>query len=206
MAVDIYGGESGRPINSRTVLRDDNCSKITVFLDGTNSYDGSNTGYEKVIRAGAMVAKNGSTGLYVPVKITTVSESPATSASINTFTVVNSAFFQVGDVIDVGVTTSRTITSVNYTTHSITVDGSAFNPSNTNVVKSSTSGCELAIGILLSEVELRDAENRNNKSKEVEIAVNGFVNSDLLLGDYTAAAAQSGNKLSNFVLDSTYGY
>jgi hypothetical protein len=202
MALNLMGTVEGRPENAISVLRDDKFSELTVVLDGDASYDGSYA-YPKVIRAGALLGRNTTSGLYAPVKVTTVATS---ASSINTFVVANAAFFQVGDVISIGATTARTITAIVYSTNSITVSGATFNVTAPTDVVKHTNGTEKAIAIAIETVECRDPENRNNAHKQIRVAVDGFVRSNQVKGDYAAAVALSGNSLSNFIFDTNYGY
>ena len=202
--IDLLGAYNGRGELAISVLRDEHASTIQVVLDGTNSYDGGYT-YPNVIRAGWLLGRNTTTGLYAPVKCTKVVESPATAATSNTVTVVNAAAFVVGDVISIGAVTGRTITAVDYTLNKITFSSTAINAADGDVVKV-TNGYEKAIAILLDTVELRDPENRNPANKQVNAAVRGFVRSASVKGDYSVASGVSGNALSQFIFDVNYGY
>jgi hypothetical protein len=110
---------------------------------------------------------------------------------VNVVTVFSAAAFAVGDAIDIGAVTNRTITAINYSTNVITFNGATINVSVGDVV-AARDGTQNARGILLDdEVELRDYENRTAITKPIRILIAGFVNAGVILGDRTSIAGDT---------------
>ncbi len=159
-----------------------------IQIDATYAYDGSNTGYERTLRPGTIMARITATKLWVPCK-RTQTNAGATSAEV---TVDNAAFFKAGDKISVGADTNLTISSVDYGTNTITLSGSITYADNEAVVGSEAvlAGSEIARGVLDEEVDLYDDATRDYLDKASgRLLVEGHVVKSQLLGDYDACTA-----------------
>lgn len=160
----------------------------SIQIDATYAYDGSNTGYERTLRPGTLMARITATKLWVPCK-RTQTNAGATSAAV---TVDNAAFFKAGDKISVGADTNLTVSSVNYGTNTITLSGSITYADNEAVIGSETvlAGSEICRGVLDEEVDLYDERTRDYVDKASgRLLVEGQVVKTQLLGDYDAITA-----------------
>lgn len=206
MAIDQFAGmQSGRAAVPREILRStDYKLEIAGVLDATNSIDGSNTGFTNTIRGGWLLGQITSSKKWVPLKRSLAS---ATTTAGNTVTVTTAAAFRVGDAIDIGATTNRTITAINYGTNVITFNGAAINVALLDVV-AARDGSQNCRGVLINdEVELLDYENRVATDKPARILIAGFVFNSRLLGDVAAAATDTSSVLTGRILrDSEYGF
>lgn len=93
-------------------------------------------------------------GKYIVAKYSEVS---VDVANTNTFQVNDAHPFAVGDVVDIGGVSNRTITSINYATNMITVSGGAFSPSATDDVLVSENEMSEAVGVALLPSRDKDA-------------------------------------------------
>ncbi len=159
-----------------------------IQIDASYAYDGSNTGFERTLRPGTIMARITATKLWVPCK-RTQTNAGATSAAV---TVDNAAFFKAGDKISVGADTNLTISSVDYETNTITLSSSITYADNEAVIGSETvlAGSEIARGILDEEIDLYDPATRDYVDKATgRLLVEGQVIKSQLLGDYDAITA-----------------
>lgn len=171
-----------------------------ITIDATAGYDGSNTGYETLFRAGCVMALNTSSKKYVPAKRTLANGAGSSTASL---VVDNSAFFKAGDALQIGSTTG-TISSIDYTTHTITLTATK-TWSDNDVVYCTTNGTGTAVGVLAGDVDCYQDDTRTSADSPGQLLVAGFLKASRLLGDYTAIMAVSGNAISaNFKLDTSY--
>ena len=178
----VPGVYSGRTVAPRRVLWQagrDRVVQVPVKVDGTNSYDGGNTSYEKCIRGGALMAYNSSTAKWTPVKR---SKANALGSSSTALVVDNSTHFRVGDSIIVGSNAANVATAINYTTHTITLTSAITWHDNDPVT---VSGYETARGVLLDdEVKLYDDwAPTTYVDRTAQVLVAGTVDQDKVLGD-----------------------
>ena len=169
-----------------------------VTIDATNAYDGSNTGFETLIRAGSILARNTSTGKYVPCKRSLAN---GAGSSATALIVDNAAFFKAGDALQIGSTTG-TISSIDYTTNTITLTATK-SWSDNDVVYCSTNGTGTATCVLGEDVDMYQTDTRTNADTTAGIAyVAGMLKSDRIYGDLSAIRAVSGNLITkNFNVD-----
>jgi len=159
-----------------------------IQIDATYAYDGTNTGYERTLRPGTLMARITASKLWVPCK-RTQTNAGATSASV---TVDNASFFRAGDKISVGSDTNLTVSSVDYGTNTIVLSGSITYADNEAVIgsESALAGSEIARGVLDEEVDLYDEATRDYVDKASgRLLVEGQVVKSQLLGDYDAITA-----------------
>ena len=153
-------------------------------------YDGSNTWYESYIRAGWLMGKITSSGLWVPCKRTKTNGAGSATA---TLVVDNAAAFKAADVLVIGGTTG-TISSIVYSTNTITLSATKTWGDNEPVYVAD--GSQTARGILLDEeVKLWDVEKTNNVAKPGQLLFHGGIESSKVLGDLTACLEDPENLL-----------
>jgi hypothetical protein len=169
-----------------------------VVIDATNSYDGSNTSFETLIRAGWVLAKNTSTGKYVPCKRTIAN---GAGSSATALIVDNAAAFKAGDALQIGATTG-TISTVNYTTNTITLTATK-TWSDNDVVYCSSNGTGTATCVLGEDVDLYQTDTRTNADTTAGVVyLAGVLKSDRVYGDLAAIRAVSANLITkNFNVD-----
>lgn len=169
-----------------------------VVIDATNAYDGSNTSFETLIRAGWILAQNTSTKKYVPCKRT---QANGAGSSATALIVDNAAAFKAGDALQIGATTG-TISSVNYSTNTITLTATK-SWSDNDVVFCSSNGTGTATCVLGEDVDLYQTDTRTNADSTAgTVYVQGLLKSDRVLGDLAAIRAVSGNLITkNFNVD-----
>ena len=169
-----------------------------VVIDATNAYDGSNTSFETLIRAGWILAQNTSTKKYVPCK-----RSRANGAGSATATLVvdNAAAFKAGDALQIGSTTG-TISSIVYSTNTITLTATK-TWSDRDVVYCTTNGTGTATCVLGEDVDLYQTDTRTNADSTAGVVyVQGLLKADRVLGDLASIRAVSGNLITkNFNVD-----
>lgn len=108
----------------------------------------------KILKAGTVMGKVTATGLYGPVKKTTLAANVALGAVTSTLT--DARFFQVNDTITIEAE-AVTITSINYDTNVIGHAALAA-AHNAGVEVKENNGLETATGILLNTVDLTDGD------------------------------------------------
>jgi len=169
-----------------------------VVIDATNSYDGSNTSFETLIRAGWILAKNTSTGKYVPCKRT---QANGAGSSATALIVDNAAAFKAGDALQIGATTG-TISAVNYSTNTITLTATK-TWSDNDVVYCSSNGTGTATCVLGEDVDLYQTDTRTNADTTAGVVyLAGVLKSDRVYGDLAAIRAVSANLITkNFNVD-----
>lgn len=184
-----------------------------IVIDASYAYDGGNTNKVDELRAGWLMAKLSSNGLWVPCKRTLVASGTSgsgTGTSQTTITVENAAAFKAGEVINVpleGGRVSRTISSINYTTNVITVTVAVTNLAVGQAIFTTTlddsvadTGCGNALCIIDKTVRLLSADPYNTTwyDKVCEAAIAGYVDEDMVLGDLAAARADTLAQLGGF--------
>lgn len=196
----LPGRQVGRSVTPRRILRQagrDHVIQIGGTLDGTNSYDGKNTSYEKYIRAGWILAYNSTTKLWAPCKRTQVN---GTSGAVTEVVVDDASAFKIGDVVTIGADTTITVTDIDYATDTFTIASTTVAD---NEVVFAENGFATPAGILLDdEVALWDEEKINNVNKTAQILKHGFVDESQVLGDLAACLAVT-NKLNHIIFDET---
>ena len=169
-----------------------------VTIDSSVAYDGSNTSFETHIRAGWILAKNTSSGKYVPCKRTIAN---GAGSSATALIVDNAAAFKAGDALQIGSTTG-TISSIDYTTNTITLTATK-SWSDNDVVYCSTNGTGTATCVLGEDVDLYQTDTRAVADCTAGVVyVGGMLKSDRIYGDLSAIRAVSGNLITkNFNVD-----
>ena len=167
-----------------------------VQLDSTNCYDGDNTSFERLIRAGWLLAKIAATGKYVTVKRTVA---VGAGSSATALIVSNAAAFKAGDSILIGAT-AAVVSSIVYSTDTITLTAAKTWADGAVVY---VSGSDAAVAVLGEDVQLYD--------KNLQVATDatagtvyreGMLVASALKGDVTACRAVSANLITkNFTLD-----
>lgn len=167
-----------------------------VQLDATNCYDGDNTGFEQLIRAGWLLAKNTTTGKYVTVKRT---QANGAGSSATALIVDEAAAFKAGDSITIG-GTAAVISSIVYSTNTITLTAAKTWSDNAVVI---VSGMESAVAVLGEDVQLYD--NKLLTATDATAGTvyrSGLLVAGVLKGDVAAVTAISGNLITkNFTLN-----
>ena len=168
-----------------------------ILLDGTNTADRSNTITDE-IRAGWALGRITTGGKYCLCKRTRVT---ANQSSATAIVVDNAAAFRVGDAIDIGATTNRTINAIS--SNIITISGAAISPSAGDAVVA-RDGSQTCRGFLGSWRKLRNLLNTAAQDKDAQMVVGGVLNQAALLGDIaailadTASVAALGNRIRIF--------
>ncbi len=198
----LPGVTSGRSVSPRRVTWQagkDRIVQVPVLLDGTYSYDGGNTGYEKCIRGGNLLSYNSSNGTWQPVKR---SKANAAGSSATALVVDNANNFRAGDSIIIGENAAVTISSIVYSTNTITIASAKTWKDNDAVT---VSGSATARGVLLdSEVKLYDDWAPTTYiNRTCQMAIAGTIDQDKLLGDYAATLEDPDSAfwLQNLIFD-----
>lgn len=195
----------GITVQPRVVL-DDNSTFIRSggYVNPTYSYDGKNTGFEDQIRPGCLMGRMPDRTL-VPLKRTQLT---AEAVSTAVLTVCDSRFFKAGDTIDVGLETSLTIDSVDYSTDQITLTSAISASAEATVTGSgSLSGSATLVGINNDFVALKDTDGVWRTKQIGRLIEFGKFNSAMILGDLLAArnagAAATNSNIFPFNLPAT---
>lgn len=186
-------------------------------------HDGANTGRTDEIRRGWLLGFDSTLNQWVNLKYTRVASGTSgsgTGAGDVNLTVDNAAAFKAGEVVTITTsagTVTRTISSVNYSTNVITLTAAVDNPSIGGAVYVSTyadgtsaTGIKTARAVLDATTRLLSGEKYDTDlySKAVNspgIAIAGYLDEDMVLGDLSAAQADSGAKLSQFAFGNNHG-
>lgn len=183
-----------------------------IIIDPTNSIDGANTGRTDELRAGCLMAQVTGTKKWVPVKRTRVKT--GTTGTVTALTVDNAQFFIAGETISVGADTGLVVSAVNYATNTLTipstavVDGEAVVVTTFADTTTSAAGSEIARAILSETVRLLTGipYETTKVAKSGVLIVKAFVNTAMILGDYTACLASGvTNYLSGILWSSNQG-
>lgn len=122
-----------------------------VTIDETFVRAGLYETNRKQVKAGTILGKVTASGLYAPVKKTTLAANALSTDT--TITVADATFFQAGDEIDVNGTTA-TIDSINYGTNVITLTAQLGAAKNSGDVVKATNGLGTADCIQLNTLDL----------------------------------------------------
>lgn len=168
-----------------------------IWIDGTNSADGSNTSRVDELRAGWLMAQITASKKWVPCKRTRVKT--GTTGTVTALTVDNAAAFLVGETISVGADTGLVITAINYLTNTLTiastavVDGEAVVVTTLKDGTTSAAGVEIARAILSQTVRLLTGipYESTQVDKEGVLLMRAYINSTMVLGDRSAITASS---------------
>lgn len=133
----------------------------------------------KILKAGTVMGKVTATGLYGPVKKTTLAQTSALGATTSTLT--DARFFQVNDTVKIGSET-KTLTAINYDTNVVTHTALA-GEQLAGVTVEEDNGLEDAAGILLNTVDLTDGD------VTAAILTHGVVKEARLFGSNTLTKA-----------------
>lgn len=164
-----------------------------VPISGAGAYDGSNTGFEKELRAGwwmGRITSGAEAGKFRPCTRTQVN---GTSGAATAVVVDNAAAFKVGDVITIGADVDITITAINYSTNTLTIASTTVAD---NDVVFCQDGSGVPVGILGEFVNLRNPENNANRDMTGKLLVEGKVVQQQLLGDTAAILALTAAQLA----------
>lgn len=186
-----------------------------IVIDASFAIDGSNTLKTDELRAGCLMAQISASGLWVPMKRTRMASGGSGSGSTmssTTIVVEDARFFKAGETITLqvdDVVTTRVIDSINYSTNVITLTAAVDDVAAGTAVYTSTlddgttdaAGCETARAVLNKTVRLLSDEPYNTTwyDKVGEAAISGYLDEDMILGDLTAARADTNARLSGFL-------
>ena len=200
---NLPGVTAGRSVTPRRILKQaarDQIVQQGVIVNGTVSYDGANTNYEKYIRAGSLMAKITSTGLWTPLKR---SKTNGAGAAATALIVDNAVFFRAGDSVVIGANAAVTVSSIDYSTHTLTIGSAKTWGDNEPVYVADGSG--IARGILLDdEVKLWNEDKSAVANKSAQVLIRGYVQKSLVLGDLAAALEDSQHKLRHIIFDDEF--
>jgi hypothetical protein len=126
-----------------------------VTLDADMFRTGQYTANKKIANSATPLGKVTASGLYGPVKKTTVKTTAAIGATNVELT--DARFFQVGDSVVIGTEASKAISAINYDTNTITVTALAAEQAAGVTVKANN-GLETAECILFNTVDLTDGD------------------------------------------------
>ena len=175
----------------------DNGILFPVTIDGSEAYDGANTSYERYIRGGWLLGKITSTGIFVPMRRTKTNGAGSATA---TLIVDNAAAFKAGDTVVVGGATSTTISSIVYSTNTITLAATKTWGDNEPVVVDD--GSDHAVAVLADdEVSVWNMEKTAQVDPSAQAIFAGPVRKSLILGDLAAALEDPKAKLRHIILD-----
>lgn len=140
---------------------------------------------KKVLKGSTPMAKVTATGLYGPVKATTVKVTAA--AAQKAVELTDAQFFAVGDVVKIGNEAAQAIAALNYTTGVATMTNNLVGEQAAGVAVEVATGQETAVGLLLQSLDLTDgnvaaAVLTHGVVREARIiGVNALVKADLPL-------------------------
>jgi hypothetical protein len=181
-----------------------------IVLDSTNGYDGGNTGFERELRPGWMLAQITATKKFVPVKRTRANGAGSTATAL---IVDNAAAFRAGETLTVGANATCTISSINYTTNTITLAATKTWSDNAVVYCDSLPGSETALLVLdgWAKLTLDDGTTLSDAIAGTDpnsrVLIEGYLIAAMLLGDVASVQADTANVVFNKIsLDTDYGF
>lgn len=199
----VPGQRSGYAVVPRNVLLSVNGVIYgSGVIDAARAYDGGQVGLEDELRAGTMMARITSTGLWTPCKRTTVTPAGA-GTSTTSVPVVSARSFRTGDVISVGASTGLQVTAVNYTSNTITVN-TAITFANSAVVVAQD-GSQTCRGILGEFVKLRDPDGVVRNKVFSQLVIAGLVDQSQIVGDLAAVRSDTAAQLTQIQFGDTFG-
>lgn len=143
------------PVSDIEFLLSDHMIRKGITIDDALVRTGQYTANIKLLKSGTVMAKVTATGLYGPVKKTTVAANAALGATAVVLT--DAAFFQVNDSVIIGTEAANTITAIDYATNTITVSALVA-AQNAGVTVKTANGLEIADGILFNTTDLTDGD------------------------------------------------
>lgn len=199
----LPGQRDGRTTSPRNVLLSQkNLRRVEGggVIDATYAIDGANTGKTQELRAGCLMARITASKLWVPLKLTQISDGTSGSGSGNSataITVEDARFFKAGDAVlvesdDSGGDVTTTIASIDYTNNVITLDDAVEFARNGGAVKATgvLAGAEIARAVLNEFVDLIDHDDNTARDRHVsELLINAYVDEGKILGDLAAVRA-----------------
>lgn len=165
-----------------------------IWIDGTNSIDGKNTGRVDEIRAGMLMAQVTASKKWVPCKRTQANGLGSTATAL---IVDNASAFIVGETLQIGSTTG-VISAINYGTNTITLSATKSWSDNDVVYAitlkdgaTSAAGAEICRAVLTQTKRLLTgiAYETNQVDKEGVLICAGYLNTTMILGDLAAILA-----------------
>lgn len=154
-----------------------------VTLDADLVRTGQYTANKKILKSGTPLGKVTATGLFGPVKKTTVKTTAAANQKLVELT--DARFFQVGDTIVVGSEAAQAIAALNYDTGVATMTNNLVAEQAAGVTVKEDNGLETADCILFNTIDLTDGDAAaaaltQAVVKEARIpAVNSLIKADL---------------------------
>jgi hypothetical protein len=154
---------------------------LPVLVGGAESYDGGNA-QVKDVRGGFFLGRVTATGKFRPCPRTRVNDSADTAAA---FVVDDADSFKAGDEITVGDDTALTISSIDYTTNTITVGSSITFADNEPVF--CEDGSAAPRGVLRNDLlRLQNVDRTANVDNQGDMIVRGLLKYSSLKGDVAA--------------------
>lgn len=142
------------PVSDIEFLLSDHMIRKGITIDDALVRTGQYTADVKLLMSGTIMAKVTATGLYGPVKKTTLAATSALGATTSTLT--NAAFFQVNDSVVIGSET-KTLTAIDYDTNVVTHTALA-GQQLAGVTVKEDNGLETADGILFNTTDVTDGD------------------------------------------------
>lgn len=181
----LPGQRTGRSSAPREVLK----STVGVRygrgqLDSTKAYDGANTNYEDELRVGYLLGRISASGLYRGLTRTRANGAGAATA---TLVVDDARTFKAGDTITVGANTGCVISSINYSTNTITL--SATKTWSDRDVVFCQDGSGTFAGILGEFVKLKDEDAVFRDKYTAHIIIAGHIRASQVIGDLASTQA-----------------
>lgn len=192
----LPGFRSGRSVVTRNIFWTDQRRDFVMgLIDSGNAYDGSNTNYEDELREGLVLARITSTKKWVPCKRTRANGAGSATA---TLVVYDARTFKTSDTLKVGSNNTCAISSINYSTNTITLSATKTWSDGDAVYCDSLAGSEIPRAVLAEFIKLKD-EDAIWRDKSFSMGlVSGFLDNDQILGDLTGIRAAT-NYLSQIL-------
>lgn len=168
-----------------------------VVIDSAVAIDGGNTSRTDELLAGCLMAQNTASGKWAPLKRTTVESGGGAGATTCVLTVAR--FFKAGDLITIGADNVEILT-INYSTRAITFAATTIADGEVVIARGTAgAGYETAKGVLKESVRLLSGVlyDVTLYDKPGVIAIGGYFNQDSILGDLTAARADTAARLDS---------
>lgn len=201
----IPGQRAGRTVQPRDIVASYTPPPRYArgVIDATYSYDGANTGYERELRAGTIMARITASKLWVPCKRTRVN---GVSGAVTALVVDDARAFQVGDTITVGADTGITVTAINYATNTLTIASTTVADNEPVFCDAAAqAGCEIARGFLNQFVDLMDHDDNTARDRQVgKIVIGGHVDASMILGDLDVVRNPGANDGTHYLNGITY--
>lgn len=192
------GYREGRTVTFRDVLVSPNLALfVSGMIDADEAYDGGNTGYERELRPGTMMAQITASKLWVPCRRTTTT----TTGTVTSLVVVDARHFKAGDTITIGADTGVAVSAVNYSTNTLTIASTTVASGEAVYV---ADGSQTARCILNEHINLYTPDRVLVNRSFGKGIVFGMVRSGDILGDKTAILAAT-HYLNHIIWDDQQG-